>query len=81
MGTGGLTMKRVTGIGGVFFKAKDANALRAWYQKHLGLDLQSWGGMTFQWQTPEAPAPDGSTAFCIFEGTSEWQPPAGRIEG
>lgn len=37
----------------------------------LGVDLQSWGGTSFQWQTPEAPAPDGSTAFCIFEGSSD----------
>jgi len=30
-------MKRVTGIGGVFFKAKNPEKLRAWYQKHLGM--------------------------------------------
>jgi hypothetical protein len=30
-------MKRVTGIGGIFFKAKDAPALQAWYQRHLGI--------------------------------------------
>ena len=32
-------MKRVTGIGGIFFKAKDPVTLRAWYQKHLGIDV------------------------------------------
>ena len=37
-------MKRVTGIGGIFFKAKDVPALRAWYQRHRGLDLRAWGG-------------------------------------
>jgi predicted enzyme related to lactoylglutathione lyase len=42
-------MKRVTGIGGVFFKAKDAGALRAWYQEHLGIDVQPWGGTAFSW--------------------------------
>src|SRR4051794_22673517 len=36
-------MKRVTGIGGVFFKAKDAPALQAWYKRHLGIDVQAWG--------------------------------------
>jgi hypothetical protein len=35
-------MKRVTGIGGVFFKAKDAPALQAWYKRHLGIDIQTW---------------------------------------
>jgi predicted enzyme related to lactoylglutathione lyase len=40
-------MKRVTGIGGVFFEAQDAQALRAWYARHLGIDVQSWGGAAF----------------------------------
>jgi hypothetical protein len=31
----GGSMKRVTGIGGIFFKAKDAPALQAWYKQHL----------------------------------------------
>jgi predicted enzyme related to lactoylglutathione lyase len=44
-----IQMKRVTGIGGVFFQAKDPVALRAWYQKHLGIDVQSWGGTVFTW--------------------------------
>ncbi len=35
-------MKRVTGIGGIFFKAKDAAGLQAWYQRHLGIDVQAW---------------------------------------
>lgn len=43
-------MKRVTGIGGIFFKAKDAPVLRAWYQTHLGIDVQAWGGTAFQCQ-------------------------------
>jgi predicted enzyme related to lactoylglutathione lyase len=42
-------MKRVTGIGGIFFKAKDAPALQAWYKRHLGIDVQAWGGAAFEW--------------------------------
>lgn len=42
-------MKRVTGIGGVFFKAKDAPSLQAWYKRHLGIDVQEWGGTAFSW--------------------------------
>ena len=38
-------MKRVTGIGGIFFKAKDAPALQVWYKRHLGIDVQAWGGI------------------------------------
>lgn len=40
-------MRRVIGIGGVFFKAQDPAALRAWYQRHLGIDVQAWGGAAF----------------------------------
>ena len=42
-------MKRVTGIGGIFFKAKDPAALGAWYRDHLGLDVTDWGGAIFEW--------------------------------
>ncbi|MEP6481536.1 MAG: VOC family protein [Rhodoglobus sp.] len=37
-------MQRVTGIGGIFFTAADPVALRAWYQEHLGIQLDEWGG-------------------------------------
>lgn len=39
-------MKRVTGIGGIFFQAQDPAPLRAWYQHYLGIDVQAWGGAT-----------------------------------
>ena len=42
-------MKRVTGIGGIFFKSADPKALGAWYKTHLGLDVTDWGGALFQW--------------------------------
>lgn len=37
-------MQRVTGIGGIFFTAADPAGLRAWYQRHLGIELNDWGG-------------------------------------
>jgi predicted enzyme related to lactoylglutathione lyase len=58
-------MKRVTGIGGVFFKARDATALRSWYQKHLGIDVQSWGGAAFTWSDAEGKPAPGMTVWCI----------------
>jgi predicted enzyme related to lactoylglutathione lyase len=42
-------MKRVTGIGGIFFKAKDPAALGVWYREHLGLDVSDWNGAIFNW--------------------------------
>jgi predicted enzyme related to lactoylglutathione lyase len=41
-------MKRVIGIGGIFFKANDPEKLAAWYKKHLGFDVEDWGGVQFQ---------------------------------
>ena len=64
-------MKRVTGIGGIFFKAKDPKALGAWYKEHLGIDVQSWGGAAFRW-TDDAGAPvAGTTAWCLAKTDSD----------
>lgn len=41
-------MKRIIGIGGIFFKANDPAKLAAWYKNHLDLDVQDWGGVAFQ---------------------------------
>ena len=56
-------MKRVTGIGGIFFKAKDAPALQAWYKRHLGIDVQAWGGAAFDWTDAEGKPVAGTTAW------------------
>jgi catechol 2,3-dioxygenase-like lactoylglutathione lyase family enzyme len=45
-------MPRVVGIGGVFVKSKDAEALRAWYREMLGVEIEEWGGAQF-WATGE----------------------------
>jgi len=58
-------MKRVTGIGGIFFKAKDAPTLQAWYKLHLGIDVQVWGGATFDWTDTDGRPVAGTTAWCI----------------
>lgn len=58
-------MRRVTGIGGVFFKAVDAPALRAWYKRHLGIDVQEWGGTAFPWADSDGDPIAGSTIWSI----------------
>jgi predicted enzyme related to lactoylglutathione lyase len=63
-------MKRVTGIGGVFFKAKDAPALQAWYKQHLGIDVQAWGGAAFDWTDGEGKPVAGTTAWSIASAQS-----------
>lgn len=42
-------MKRVTGIGGIFFKSRDPKALGEWYRTHLGMPVEDWGGVAFRW--------------------------------
>ena len=58
-------MKRVTGIGGIFFTAKDPGALRAWYQQHLGIDVQAWGGTAFSWADSAGQPTAGTTVWSI----------------
>ncbi len=58
-------MKRVTGIGGIFFKAKDPQALHAWYRRHLGIDVQEWGGAAFSWVDAEGQPTGGTTTWSV----------------
>lgn len=58
-------MKRVTGIGGIFFNARDPVALRAWYQRHLGIDVQEWGGAAFVWADDDGKPVGGTTIWSI----------------
>jgi predicted enzyme related to lactoylglutathione lyase len=70
-------MKRVTGIGGVFFKSDDPERLYAWYEKHLGLIRESHGnGVAFQWRDAEDPKQKGLTAWNIFPRQSEYFDPS-----
>ena len=64
-------MKRVTGIGGIFFKARDAAALRAWYGRHLGIDVQDWGGTAFTWTDAEGKPFAGTTIWSIGSAQSD----------
>ena len=69
-------MARITGIGGVFFKSRSDNAaLAAWYQKHLGLNLEGFGGAILRW--PDDTADDeGLTVWHVAERDSKWFSPS-----
>src|SRR5689334_11340501 len=64
-------MKRVTGIGGIFFTAKDPKAMQAWYKRHLGIDVQAWGGAAFRWIDADDKPADGTTTWSIAPADSE----------
>lgn len=69
-------MKRVTGIGGIFIKSSDPARLRAWYQQHLGIPVEAWGGTAFQWAGPENPHGKGMTVWNVFEAGSNYFDPS-----
>ena len=69
-------LAKITGIGGVFFKSKgEGAALAAWYQKHLGLSLEDFGGAILKW--PDDPAVDGGqTVWSAADGDTQWFSPS-----
>jgi predicted enzyme related to lactoylglutathione lyase len=69
-------MKRVTGIGGIFIKSADTKRLRDWYKKHLGIEVTEWGGAAFDWKGPHNPDGVGTTAWSIFEASSNYFDPS-----
>lgn len=69
-------MKRVTGIGGVFFKAHDPKALAAWYKIHLGINVEDWGGTAFRWNGPDNPQGVGTTVWSPFAADTSYFAPS-----
>lgn len=69
-------MKRVTGLGGVFFKCDDPANVKAWYEKHLGMKGDQWG-FSFQWKALDKPdAPAATTAWSPFKKDSNYFSPS-----
>jgi predicted enzyme related to lactoylglutathione lyase len=67
-------MKRVTGIGGIFFKCKDPNKMREWYQTHLGLNTNQYGTV-FEWRQANDSTKKGFSQWSPFsEKTKYFEP-------
>ena len=62
-------MTRVTGIGGVFIRAKDPAKLGLWYKTHLGIDVQEWGGAAFRWVDAAGAPANGTTVWSVCDGS------------
>jgi predicted enzyme related to lactoylglutathione lyase len=68
----GKAMKRVTGIGGIFFKAKEPEKLYRWYEKHLEMKQECEGqGVAFRWKENDSQR-DGMTVWAIFPENTEY---------
>ena len=71
-------MKRVTGIGGIFFKTNDPEALTRWYQEHLGIELDPQGYVSFEWREKDDPSRKGSTAWGPFPADTDYFKPSSK---
>jgi len=69
-------MKRVTGIGGIFFQAEDPQKLYEWYEKHLGIQREPHGqGAELRWREHENPEQEAITVWSLFKkGSPYFQP-------
>lgn len=67
-------MKKVTGIGGVFFKCKDPEKMKQWYRAHLGLNTDQYG-TNFEWKQADDSMKKGFTQWSPFaEATKYFEP-------
>lgn len=68
-------MKKVTGIGGIFFKCKDPEKVKEWYSKNLGLKTDEYG-TSFEWRQGENPDKKGFTQWSPFSETTKYIEPS-----
>jgi len=69
-------MKRVTRIGGIFFKSKDPERLRQWYQVHLGIESEGDSGASFHWREVDEPERKGFTVWSAFPQSTRYFEPS-----
>jgi len=68
-------MKKVTGLGGVFFKCNDPKGMNEWYGKNLGIAAGDYGA-TFEWRQEEDPTKKGTTAWSTFPANTKYFNPS-----
>ncbi|MGN6601401.1 MAG: VOC family protein [Ginsengibacter sp.] len=69
------TMKKVTGIGGIFFKCKDPGKMKQWYHENLGLNTNDFGA-TFNWFEGDNSTKKGSTQWAPFPEKTKYFDPS-----
>lgn len=70
-------MKRVTGIGGIFFKCKEPSRMKEWYSKHLGLHTNEYGAV-FEWHQGADPNKKGFTQWSTFKDDTNYFDPSAK---
>lgn len=69
-------MNRVVGIGGIFFKSKEPDKLRAWYQQHLGLTPDAYGGVIFDCRDNAESEKVSQTVWSLFPADTKYFEPS-----
>lgn len=69
-------MEKVTGIGGIFLKAKDPKALAKWYTENLGVDFGENTYVTFKWINENSNVSPGHTVFSFFKEDTDYFSPS-----
>jgi lactoylglutathione lyase len=72
----GEKTKRVIGLGGIFFKARDPKKMYEWYEKHLGIQAKPQEGAMFLWRRPEDPTQETFTAWSVFPQDTKYFNPS-----
>lgn len=67
--------KRVTGIGGFFFKTENPDAIKQWYKQHLGIPTDKYG-WSFTWRKDDAPEERALTQWSPFKNDTEYFKPS-----
>lgn len=68
-------MKKVTGIGGIFFKCDDPKKMKEWYSQNLGLPVSEYGIM-FKWRDADDPSKEGTTVWSPFKNDTKYFEPS-----
>lgn len=71
------TMKKVTGIGGIFFKCKDPEKMNEWYKTNLGLNTNQYGAV-FEWRQGADSSKKGFTQWSPFKETTKYFEPSSK---
>lgn len=69
------SIKKVTGLGGIFFKCKDPKKIREWYQTNLGLNTNQYGTV-FEWYQGADNTRKGFTQWSPFKETTKYFEPS-----
>ncbi len=70
-------MKRVTGIGGIFFKSDDPQKMNDWYKRHLGMDTSEYG-TSFEWIERSDVNKTGMTQWATFDDSTDYFNPSSK---